>query len=79
MEPCVPTLRRLTNDVLQQEAVLREGGGPSGHERQRKLGRLTVRERIAGLLDEDRHSWSWACGPPTECILSGDEFLQRVW
>ncbi len=37
--------------LLAEEAVLREGGGPSGLERQHKLGRLFARERIAALLD----------------------------
>ncbi len=38
--------------ILAEEAVLREGGGPSGLERQHKLGRLFARERIAALLDD---------------------------
>ena len=50
-----------TNEVLrahcaaiaQEEAVLREGGGKPGHERQRKMGRLPVRERLRHLLDKD--------------------------
>ncbi len=46
------SLRVITDEVLEQEAKLREGGGPSGHERQRRLGRLPVRERIAQLLDQ---------------------------
>lgn len=50
----MPTLRELTDEVLQQEAALRQGGGPAGQERQRKLGRLTVRERLAALLDPER-------------------------
>jgi len=33
--------------------VLREGGGKAGHERQRKMGRLSVRERLRHLLDKD--------------------------
>jgi len=33
--------------------MLREGGGKSGHERQRKMGRLPARERIGHLLDKD--------------------------
>jgi acetyl-CoA carboxylase carboxyltransferase component len=37
--------------VAAEETKLREGGGPAGRERQHKLGRLTARERIAGLLD----------------------------
>ena len=33
--------------------MLREGGGKVGQERQRKMGRLPARERIAQLLDRD--------------------------
>ena len=33
--------------------MLREGGGKAGHERQRKMGRLPVRERLSHLLDRD--------------------------
>lgn len=50
--PRVTDLRQLTEEILQQESVLREGGGEAGQKRQRKLGRLPVRERIAGLLDD---------------------------
>jgi acetyl-CoA carboxylase carboxyltransferase component len=39
--------------IAEEEAVLREGGGKAGHERQRKWGRLPVRERLRGLLDKD--------------------------
>ncbi len=39
-------------DILAEEALLREGGGAAGQERQRKLGRLPVRERLARLLDD---------------------------
>jgi 3-methylcrotonyl-CoA carboxylase beta subunit len=38
--------------IAKEEAALREGGGKAGHERQRKMGRLSVRERIAHLLDK---------------------------
>jgi 3-methylcrotonyl-CoA carboxylase beta subunit len=38
--------------IAREEAVLREGGGKAGHERQRKMGRLPVRERISHLLDK---------------------------
>ncbi len=44
-------LRALTDEILATEAVLREGGGRSGWERQRRLGRLPARERIQLLLD----------------------------
>jgi 3-methylcrotonyl-CoA carboxylase beta subunit len=36
--------------IAREETVLREGGGKAGHERQRKMGRLPVRERIGHLL-----------------------------
>jgi 3-methylcrotonyl-CoA carboxylase beta subunit len=38
--------------ILSEEAILRQGGEPAGHERQKKLGRLSVRDRIARLLDD---------------------------
>src|SRR5436853_1102936 len=38
--------------IAKEEAVLREGGGKAGHERQRKMNRLPVRERISHLLDK---------------------------
>jgi 3-methylcrotonyl-CoA carboxylase beta subunit len=38
--------------IAGEETVLREGGGKAGHERQRKMGRLPVRERISHLLDK---------------------------
>ena len=39
--------------IAEEEAVLREGGGKAGHERQRKWGRLPVRERLRDLLDKN--------------------------
>ena len=39
--------------IAKEEAVLREGGGKAGHERQCKMGRLPVRERLSQLLDKD--------------------------
>lgn len=46
-------LRSLTEAILEQEQALQQGGGPKGLERQHKLGRLFVRERLARLLDND--------------------------
>jgi 3-methylcrotonyl-CoA carboxylase beta subunit len=46
-------LREFCREILKQEAVLRQGGGKTGLERQRKLGRLPARERIGHLLDKD--------------------------
>jgi acetyl-CoA carboxylase carboxyltransferase component len=39
--------------IAKEEAALREGGGKAGHERQRKMDRLPVRERLSHLLDKD--------------------------
>ena len=44
-------LRQFTDEVLQQQELLRQGGGAAGHQRQRKLGRLSARERIEQLID----------------------------
>jgi acetyl-CoA carboxylase carboxyltransferase component len=46
-------LRDITEELIAEEGVLRKGGGADGQERQRRLGRLPVRERLAALLDKD--------------------------
>src|SRR2546429_1731443 len=46
-------VRDFCREILKQEALLRQGGGKAGLDRQRKLGRLPARERIAQLLDKD--------------------------
>jgi len=45
--------RERCNAILREEEILREGGGKIGQERQRKMGRLPARERIAHLLDPE--------------------------
>lgn len=45
------SLHALTETFMQQEGSLREGGSAAGRERQARLGRLTVRERLDLLLD----------------------------
>jgi 3-methylcrotonyl-CoA carboxylase beta subunit len=47
------TLRDWCIAMAREEEKLREGGGKAGLDRQRKLGRLPARERIAKLLDSD--------------------------
>jgi 3-methylcrotonyl-CoA carboxylase beta subunit len=42
----------LLGGLREQEAVIRQGGGAKAAEAQRAKGRLTVRERLALLLDE---------------------------
>lgn len=46
-----PSLLALAEEIAIQEAILKEGGGKKGKERQTRLGRLTVRERLEILLD----------------------------
>jgi 3-methylcrotonyl-CoA carboxylase beta subunit len=38
--------------IAREESALREGGGKSGHDRQRKMGRMPVRQRLDHLLDK---------------------------
>src|SRR4051812_44261009 len=45
-------LRAHCEAIAEEETILREGGGKAGHERQRKWGRLPVRERLNQLLDK---------------------------
>jgi 3-methylcrotonyl-CoA carboxylase beta subunit len=49
--PSTESLRDRSREILKQEAILRQGGGKAGLERQRKLGRMPARERIAALVD----------------------------
>jgi acetyl-CoA carboxylase carboxyltransferase component len=48
------TLHEITVSIQDQEKILLQGGGKSGWDRQRKLGRLPVRERLELLLDRDQ-------------------------
>ena len=45
------SLLELTEKIIDEEATLREGGGKEGKERQKRLKRLTARERLHLLLD----------------------------
>src|SRR5881394_2042481 len=46
-------LRERCAAIGREEAMLREGGGKAGQDRQHKMGRLLARERISQLLDKD--------------------------
>src|SRR5215813_9248664 len=46
-------MRLMVEQLAKLESRLREGGGVARIERQHKAGKLTARERIAGLLDPD--------------------------
>ncbi len=41
--------------ILEEEEHLRQGGGEAGRNRQIKLGRLPVRDRLDHLLDDPKH------------------------
>src|SRR5215212_877189 len=49
-------LRDLTDDLQSLEERLREGGGQNKIDRQHEQGKLTARERIDLLLDEDTYA-----------------------
>jgi 3-methylcrotonyl-CoA carboxylase beta subunit len=53
------SLSQLTEAFQAQESMLREGGGTEGQGRQKRLGRLTVRERLHLLLDPDKPFLEW--------------------
>jgi 3-methylcrotonyl-CoA carboxylase beta subunit len=46
-------LKEVSQQILQEEVLLAEGGGTDGKERQKRLGRLTARERLHLLLDKN--------------------------
>lgn len=45
-------LKELTQNIIEEEKILRRGGGVSGQERQKNLKRLNARERLKLLLDD---------------------------
>ncbi len=52
MKEIKKSLKNLTEEFLKEEAILMEGGGKTGQERQKRLGRMTARERLKYLLDD---------------------------
>ncbi len=58
-QPNTQSLKLLTDNLLKEEALLREGGGVIGKERQKRLGRLTARERLELLLDDPKDFFEW--------------------
>ncbi|HEU5117527.1 MAG TPA: carboxyl transferase domain-containing protein, partial [Isosphaeraceae bacterium] len=46
------SLKQKTQAIVMEEERIRRGGGPEGEARQRRLGRLTARERVRELLDD---------------------------
>lgn len=51
-KPTKETLLSLTEQFIDEEKILSEGGGKEGKERQKRMGRLTARERVSLLLDD---------------------------
>ena len=50
------SLREITDELFRDEEALRLGGGTDGQKRQRRLGRLPVRERLACRSIKEAHS-----------------------
>lgn len=48
------SLKKLSDTLAEEEKLLRLGGAAAGQQRQKKLGRLTARERLQELLDADK-------------------------
>ena len=55
-KPRQSRLRELTSELRELETKLRLGGGPERVDKQHKQGKLTARERIDLLLDQDSFS-----------------------
>ena len=52
--PAINTLRATNEEFRQIEDTIRLGGGHKAIERQHAKGRMTARERIAGLVDDEK-------------------------
>jgi acetyl-CoA carboxylase carboxyltransferase component len=81
-EPSDSSLQTLIEELRQQEAVLRLGGGKGAIGRQHAKGRLTARERVGLLLDEGSRLFElglWAAwgmygdwgGAPSAGVVTG--------
>jgi acetyl-CoA carboxylase carboxyltransferase component len=64
--------------IAKEEAALREGGGKAGHERQRKMDRLPVRERLGRLLDKDSPFFEMGLWAAYKCMNSAAKFRQQA-
>jgi acetyl-CoA carboxylase carboxyltransferase component len=75
-------LSELVDEIRREEQVLQQGGGDKAIARQHEKGRLTVRERIASLLDADSSFFElglWAAwnmyqdwgGAPSAGVVTG--------
>ena len=76
------SLKQLSEEFLKEEIILSEGGGKEGKARQKRLGRLTARERLAALIDPktpffDLNLWAaWGMysewgGLPSAGVITG--------
>src|SRR5258708_1936343 len=62
--------------LREEEAKIREGGGAKAAEAQRAKGRLTVRERLALLLDPEEGTQVREAGPGAPSFVAGGNFLE---
>ena len=70
-------LRAHCAGIAQEELLLREGGGKAGHQRQRKMGRLPVRERVRHLLDKGSPFFEIGLWAAHKLTSSGEKFRRR--
>src|SRR5260370_1456979 len=66
----------LVGGMREEEAKIREGGGAKAAEAQRAKGRLTVRERLALLLDPEEGTQVREAGPGAPSFVAGGNFLE---
>lgn len=77
-----PSLKEVVTDYAKQEEKLRQGGGDAGQQRQHRLNRLLVRERLDLLFDSPKEAmelglWAgyqmyeeWGNLPAAGCITA---------
>jgi 3-methylcrotonyl-CoA carboxylase beta subunit len=58
--------------LIKEEAILKKGGGDSGKERQKRLGRMTARERINALVDDPEEPFEIG-------LWQGDKLYEKEW
>jgi hypothetical protein len=76
-----PALRSLVEDLEQRRANVRAGGGAEKVAKQHERGKLTARERLALLIDEDTFVELGMHGRPhfSQRAMEGSRRRPTVW
>src|SRR6202521_3410170 len=53
LKPADATMKERTTELREKRAKIKEGGGPQRIQKQHAAGKLTARERVAGLVDRE--------------------------